>query len=541
MTTVVYSRWDGTQNEFSLDVEDAFRAISDLMMQGLRLSDALEWMRQHGFFSNQLSFRVMGVEELLDELRTELEQLGTDYNLDEATREIEERLEDILEREQATLLANHGHESSTLNEFLGKRHGDGQTLAERIGTFRDHGFEDERAREDFAALLAELDEIAALERFIAENAARFRGPNAADYETAQDIRRRVEDLERLVSALARGEFEGVSAEDLKRLLGEDAARSFVLLRDVERLLRDRGYVRDGSTGPELTPRAVKKIGAHALADVYGSLQKNRFGEHATTTRGADIPRPDESRPYVFGDALGLDVTRSLMNAVRRHAMSGSAATPPLRLVPDDLEVRELDHATDTTTVLLLDLSWSMSFEARFPAAKRVALALEHLVRCAYPRDRFFVVGFSTRARELTPAELPSVTWDSLDPFTNLQAGLRLASEIIGKNRCTNAQVIIITDGQPTAYYENGELHAEWPMGPGAVSPRAVAQTMREVRAITRRGVTINTFMIDDAPELVGFVERMTEVNRGRAFFTAPEHLGSFLLVDYVVSRRLRRR
>jgi uncharacterized protein with von Willebrand factor type A (vWA) domain len=183
----------------------------------------------------------------------------------------------------------------------------------------------------------------------------------------------------------------------------------------------------------------------------------------------------------------------------------------------------------------------MSFDARFPAAKRVAMALEHLVRSAYPRDRFFVVGFSTRARELTPAELPSVTWDSLDPFTNLQAGLRLASEIIGKNPCTNAQVILITDGQPTAYYEGRELRAEWPMGPGAVSPRAVVETMREVAAITRRGVTINTFMIDDAPELVGFVERLTEVNRGRAFFTAPEHLGSFLLVDYVVSRRLRRR
>jgi uncharacterized protein with von Willebrand factor type A (vWA) domain len=315
----------------------------------------------------------------------------------------------------------------------------------------------------------------------------------------------------------------------------------IFLRDFERLLRDRGYVRDGATGPELTPRGVRKIGAHALADVYGSLQKNRFGEHATTSRGGDVPRPDESRPYAFGDSLTLDVTRSLMNAVRRLAKSGSPVGSPLSLVRDDLEVLERDQATDTTTVLLLDLSWSMSFEARFPAAKRVAMALEHLVRTAYPRDRFFVVGFSTRARELTPAELPSVTWDSLDPFTNLQAGLRLASEIIGKNPCTNAQVIVITDGQPTAYYEGGELHAEWPMGPGAVSPKAVAATMREVAAITRRGVTINTFMIDDAPELVGFVERMTEVNRGRAFFTAPERLGSFLLVDYVVSRRLRRR
>jgi uncharacterized protein with von Willebrand factor type A (vWA) domain len=323
MKTVVYSRWDGTQNEFSLDAEDAFRAVSDLMMQGMRLSDALEWMRQNGFSTEQLSFRVMGMDELLDELRTELEGLGTEYHLDESMREIEERLEDILDREQAALLARHGHESSAMNDFLGKRHGESKSLSERIERFRDHEFEDEQAREDFAALLAELDEISATERFVSENAARFKGPKAADYETAQELRRRVEELERLVSAIARGEFEGISPEDLRRLLGDDAARSFVFLRDFEQLLRDRGYVRDGKSGPELTPRGVRKIGAHALADVYGSLQKNRFGEHATTARGGDIPRADETRPYAFGDALALDVTRSLMNAVRRLSASGS--------------------------------------------------------------------------------------------------------------------------------------------------------------------------------------------------------------------------
>lgn len=417
----------------------------------------------------------------------------------------------------------------------------GGAFRDRIERFRDHEFEDEAAGEDFAALLAELDDIGGLERFMSENQGRFHGPTAADYDTAQEIRQRVDELERLVAALSRGDFQAVRPEDLARLIGDGAARSFVFLRDFERTLRERGFVADGVDGPELTPRAVRRIGAHALADVYGALRKDRFGEHATSERGADLPRADETRPYAFGDALSIDVTRSVMNAVRRASLSGRRMRLPLELTPDDLEVREQDHSTDTTTVLLLDLSWSMSFEGRFPAAKRVALALEHLVRTAYPRDRLFVVGFSTRARELRPGELPGVSWDSLDPFTNLQAGLRLATEIIGKNPSSNAQVLIITDGQPTAYYRDGELRAEWPMGPGAVSPHAVAETMREVAAITRRGVTINTFMLDDAPELVGFVERMTEVNRGRAFFTAPENLGSFLLVDYVVSRRLRRR
>lgn len=540
MRAIVYSRWDGSQTAFSLDPDEALRAVSELMMHGLSLPEALEWLRRHGLTTSSLGFRIMGVEELLNELRTELDRLGSEYHLDDAMEDVEERFGDILDREQASLVREHGHESAAVNAFLEKRHASG-SLRERIERFRDHAFTDAEAGEDFEALLSELDEMGALERFIAENAGRFRGHAAADYETAQDIRRRVEELENLVDALSRGELGGIKPEDLARLLGEDAARSLVFLRDFERTLRDRGYTRDGSDGPELTARAVRKIGATALADVYGSIAKNRAGEHATSARGADLPRPDETRPYAFGDGLQVDVTRSVMRAVRRLWMSGARMGLPIELRYDDLEVRELDHATDTTTVLLLDLSWSMSFEGRFPAAKRVALALEHLIRSAYPRDRFFAVGFSTRARELPPEELAGVSWDSSDPFTNLQAGLRLASEIIAKNPSTNAQVIVVTDGQPTAYYQNGELHAEWPMGPGAVSPKAVAETMREVRAITRRGVTINTFMIDDAPELIGFVERMTEVNRGRAFFTAPEHLGSFLLVDYVVSRRLRRR
>jgi uncharacterized protein with von Willebrand factor type A (vWA) domain len=181
----------------------------------------------------------------------------------------------------------------------------------------------------------------------------------------------------------------------------------------------------------------------------------------------------------------------------------------------------------------------MSWAGRFPAAKRVALALDHLVRTRYPRDHFFVVGFSTRARELTPRELPLVSWDMGDPFTNLQEGLMIAERLIARHPSTSPQVLIVTDGQPTAYFRGHELRVEWPMGFGGVSPHAVAETLKQVRRVTRQGVTINTFMLDDAPELVGFVERLTELNRGRAFFTSPDKLGSFLMVDYLRGRRKR--
>jgi uncharacterized protein with von Willebrand factor type A (vWA) domain len=249
-----------------------------------------------------------------------------------------------------------------------------------------------------------------------------------------------------------------------------------------------------------------------------------------------LPRPDETRPYQFGDALDIDIVKSTLNALRRGERRADRG---VRLDVSDLEVRQNDFSTQTTTVLLLDLSWSMSFEGRFPAAKRVALAMHQLIRTQFPRDHFFMVGFSTRARELRVDELPEVSWDPGDPFTNLQEGLMVAERLIAKHPSPSPQILVITDGQPTAYFVDDELHVEWPSGYGGISPRAVAQTLKTVRRVTQRGITINTFMLHDSPELVGFVERLTEINHGRALFTDPQHLGSYVLVDHLTHKRRR--
>lgn len=541
MRTAVYSRWDGTQEEFALDADRALEALSDLMMEGLSAAEALEWMRRSGFELAGLDFRVMGQDELLGELRDEIRALEQRYNFDRADEELRQRLQDILDREQDALRAGHGYESSRMNEFQERRHAETPRLSDAIERFRDYEFEDEEAGRDFRELLEEQDRLRALEDFAARRGESFQGPEAADYETAQEIRERVEALEQLARDLAEGNFDAISPEDLAELLGDDAARSLVMLRDLESTLQQKGYLRGAD--PQLTPRAIRRIGAHALAEVYDALAKDRPGAHETDVRGAALPRPDETRPFEFGDPLDIDVVRTLLGAVRRRAVRdpGRPIPFPIRLQVEDFELRERDYSTQTTTVLLLDMSWSMSWAGRFPAAKRVALALDHLVRTRYPRDHFFVVGFSTRARELHPTELPEVSWDMGDPFTNLQEGLMIAERLLAKHPSTSPQILVITDGQPTAYFRDRELHVEWPMGFGGVSPRAVAETMKQVRRITGRGATINTFMLDDAPELVGFVERMTEINRGRAFFTSPEKLGSFLLVDYLKGHRRRAR
>ncbi len=542
MKTIRYSRWDGSLAEFTLDAQPALDALSELMMEGLDASEALEWMRRHGFELAGLDMRVMGLEEFLEALREEARALEERYDLRHATDDLRRRFEEVLRRELDALRESHGWESSRMNDFQDRRHGDDSRLSESIERFRDYAFEDEEAGRDFEALLEELDRLRALEEFLDRRGARFRGSEPADFETAQQIRERIEAIERLGRELSEGNLEQISLDQLRELLGDEAARSLLILRDLEPTLQRAGYLREGDAAG-LTPRAIRRIGAQALAEVYAALQKDRPGAHAIDVRGAALPRPDETRPFEFGDPLDLDVVRTLIAAVKRRAGEGGEGPTllPIELRLEDFALRECDHATQTTTVLLLDMSWSMSWAGRFPAAKRVALALDHLVRTRFPRDHFFVVGFSTRARQLQIHELPEVSWDMGDPFTNLQEGLMVAEQLIRRHPSSSPQLLVVTDGQPTAYFAGKELRVEWPTGFGGVSPHAVVETMKQVRRISQMGVTINTFMLDDAPELVGFVEHMTQVNRGRAFFTSPAQLGSFLMVDYLRGHRKRKR
>jgi uncharacterized protein with von Willebrand factor type A (vWA) domain len=534
-----YSRWDGTQREFELDADRALEALSDLMMHGLNVREAMQYMQHYGFDMAGQDFRVMGMSELMRELRKQAKKLLDTYDMKNATSELEHKLEGALDREEQAVRERHGYESSKMNDFQGRRHAPGEPLSQRIARFADYEFEDEQAGEQYDELAREVERLRKLEQFLQRYKQQFRGRTPADYETAQRVREQMESAEQMMRALQSGDFEQIDPQQLGELLGENASRSLIMLRDLESTLRDRGYLRTRDGQDELTPQAVRRIGTQALASVYASLRKGRQGGHETTSSGVAVPRPDETRPYRYGDSLDVDVVRSVLNGQRRRAHEGSLASR-FALHVDDLEVRERDFATQSTTVLLLDLSWSMSFEGRFPAAKRVALAMHQLIRTRFPRDHFFVVGFSTRARELQVQELPEITWDPGDPFTNLQEGLMVAERLIAKHPSPSPQILVITDGQPTAYFLEDELHVEWPSGYGGISPRAVAQTLKQVQRITQRGITINTFMLHDSPELVGFVERMTEINHGRALFTDPQRLGSFVMVDHLAHRRQRR-
>ena len=299
LNSIVYSRWDGSLAEFSLDAEHVLDALSDRMMEGLSAAEALEWLRRQGFELAGLDMRVMGLDELQQELRDEIRSLYERYQMDSATRELRERLEAALDREQRALERSAGYESARMNDFLERRHAQAEHLSDAIERHRDWSFEDEEAGEDFERLAGELERLRELERFLRERGGRFRGAETADYETAQRVRERIEALEGLARDLAAGDLEAISPDQLGELLGGDAARSLILLRDLESSLSRAGYLR--GEDPRLTPKAIRRIGAQALAEVYAALRKDRAGGHEMDARGAAVARPDETHPFVFGD------------------------------------------------------------------------------------------------------------------------------------------------------------------------------------------------------------------------------------------------
>jgi uncharacterized protein with von Willebrand factor type A (vWA) domain len=537
VATYRYSRWDGRQPLFSLDADEALDELSQYLMEGVDAASALEWMQQEGFDLAGLEFRVMGIEELLRELRAQAEAELSRYNLDHAFDEFTRRLQEILDREERELAKQFGLESERWNAFRNRRDSLPQRLSEALERFLDHDWADSEAEAAYREMLEHLKEIRALEHFQARNRAHLRGPESLSFEEGLELMRRIEALGRLARQLLEGNLEEAGIEELSEWLGEEAMQSILILRDLKGALERAGYLREGQEGPELTPRAIRRIGELALEEIYTSLRRGIPGPHETRHAGSEVASTERTRPFVFGEPAQLDAVGTVRNALTRR--DSDTRGFPIRIEPEDLQVFDADRFTEATTVLLLDMSWSMSWSGRWPAAKRVAIALDHLIRTRFPRDLFFVVGFYTRARVLHVRELAELSWNVTDPFTNLQEGLILAERLVDRHASPNAQVIVVTDGQPTAYFVDGELRVEWPRGAGGTSPRANRETLRQVRRITSRGITINTFMLDESPELVRFVEQMTRINRGRAFYTTPDRLGRYVMVDYL-NRKKRR-
>lgn len=362
----------------------------------------------------------------------------------------------------------------------------------------------------------------------------FRGSDPLDMAggmAAMDALGRISELERFLGdATNPALLAEVDPDEVRDLLGEDAAGSLRRLQQLVQRLEEAGLVRNEGGRLELTPTGLRRIGQKTLRELFGEMERDRFGEHMQRDRGVLGEPTYQSRAYEFGDPFLLDVGRTIRNALVR----GGAGTP-VSIVPDDFEITETERLTRTSTVLLLDLSLSMPMRDNFLAAKKVAVALHTLISSRFPRDYIGIVGFSEIAREITPDELPRASYDFVYG-TNMQHAFLLARRMLERHPSPTRQIVMITDGEPTAHLEGSQPYFSYPP-----APRTIEQTLKEVVRLTRAGVRINTFMLDESPALRRFVERMTEMNHGRAFFTTPENLGEYVLVDFLEHKRRMRR
>jgi Ca-activated chloride channel family protein len=281
---------------------------------------------------------------------------------------------------------------------------------------------------------------------------------------------------------------------------------------------------------EITDKTIDFLGFKTLQDLLGSLGRSSFGRHDTRDLATGVESGGVSRPYEFGDTLNLDVSETLFNAVRREG-----AKVPIEMTYSDLMVHQCEYHSSCATALLLDCSHSMILygEDRFTPAKRVAMALSHLIRTQYPGDTLSLILFHDSAEEVPLGELARV---QVGPYyTNTREGLRLAQRILLRQKKDMRQIVMITDGKPSALtLEDGRIYKN----AFGLDPFVVGQTLEEVNKCKRSGIMINTFMLASDYSLVHFVQKITEMCRGKAYFTTPFTLGQYLLMDYM-SRKTR--
>ncbi|MFG2005659.1 VWA domain-containing protein [Spirillospora sp. NPDC048911] len=366
------------------------------------------------------------------------------------------------------------------------------------------------------------------------------------------------DLAELEAALGQ-EYPGARMDDIdeaavRRALGRQAVDDLAELRRIEKELERQGYLQRKRGKLELTPKAVRRLGETALRRVFSQLEAGRRGDHDQRDAGQAGELTGSSREWRFGDEQPLDVVRTIGNAIHRGAMErpaspslgkaqprdangtgGAHGTNGVRLSVDDFEVHETERRTAAAVCLLVDLSYSMVLRGTWAAAKQTTLALHTLVTSKYPQDAIQIIGFSNYARVLHPTEMTGLDWDMVQG-TNLHHALMIAGRHLDKHPDFEPIVLVVTDGEPTAHLRSdGRSVFDYPP-----SADTLVLTMAEVDKMTRRGASLNVFMLADDRRLVSFVEEVAQRNGGRVFAPDAERLGEYVVSDYLRVRRGRR-
>jgi uncharacterized protein with von Willebrand factor type A (vWA) domain len=427
-------------------------------------------------------------------------------------------LDDLIEQMQQQMAAMQG----IMDNLSPEQRQELQDLMEQL-------MGDDRIRVDMMELAQNLEAVAPTEGM--RTRFNFRGNESLPFNEAMRMMSRLQQMEGLedqfTEARRMDNLEAIDSEKVKELLGDEEYQSVEQLKELMKMLEEAGYIQKRGNRWELTARGIRKIGQKALQDIFNKLKRDGFGRHVSPFRGVGGERIDESKPYQFGDPFLLDLEKTLMNALHRRGIG-----TPVGLEKDDFEVYRTEFTTQSSTVLMIDMSLSMVYNGCQPAAKKVAVALESLIRSQFPRDNLYIVGFSRIAQEFKPNELIEMSTLDNQQGTNMAHGLMLSRQLLARHRGVNKQIIMITDGGPTVWYEDGEWLFNWPY-----NHLAEQQTLLEVKRCTREGITINTFMLEDDNWMIAFVNQMSQINNGRTFYADKNNLGEYLLVDYLNNKR----
>jgi uncharacterized protein with von Willebrand factor type A (vWA) domain len=594
MARARYSRWDGSQDPFRIGVDDAMDALSDALLRSGDLEWAWQQLLRRGISSEDGYRSVRGLDDIMREVERKKKELLNKYSPDSFKLD-QEQLQRLMEQAQAymermqefmqQLMQRFPQHSEHMGERLDELYQKYQQLKDRLRDRMQKRGKGERSRaqrsqsemydqlsrmleqmnrllsdprflenflrnldasaadlnnlmqnldqltdEQLDQLMGFLEQMEQLEELLSKFA--FRGQEMMGLQQGQQILRQMQQMEDLMK-FARwgyGDLQDMDLDAVRELLGQEAAEEMAELRRLRQMLEEAGLLRQTDGGMQLTPAGQRKIGAKAMRDIFKEMKKSLFGNHQAIVRGASGDRTDDTKLYEFGDPFYLDIGQTLKNAIIRQHKG-----VPVDIDPADFEVYRTELLTRSSTVIMLDLSHSMELYDynRFTAAKKVALALQNLIRTQFPRDKLYIVGFGDYARQVKMDDIPFL---SVGPeHTNTQEGLELSRKLLSRDSGSNKQIIMITDGRPTAARINGRLFIHtW-----GLHPAILEETYMAAERCRRSQVTINTFMLADDYYLIHFVKEMTRICRGRAFYTTPSRLGEYILVDYINRKRKR--
>ena len=604
MRTHRYTQWDDTQqvlfptsedllkhlSDSLLEEEGVHKALRDLMRRGLVSEDGLRSVKGMRDFLRQaeekkrevlekyspdsfklspeeaqaLSEKLNSLAEKLDayheKMRNFLERLSGRYanDMDEMARrmqqaqaryqELRDRLGDQISRrsmQRPQDLTGQGYQG--LMEMLDRMNRllEDENFLKNLPNMLDAAVEDldnlldsldTLTQEQLNQLSEALGQMERLEELL--NQYPFHGSQRMGIGETGQILDQLSRLEQFLRCGQRGmgDLSDLDLEEIRDLLGEEAYEHLKYLRGVEQVLEEKGYLIRTGQGLRLSPKGMRMIGDKALREIFQMLNRNRWGEHPTSLRGLQGDMLNETKRYEYGDPLNVNISETLMNSMERGIQG-----VPLRIEPKDFSVYRQEFSTDSETVLLIDVSYSMLMNDALHAGKKVAVALHRLIETKFPQDVLHLVAFRSNAKVIRAEDLPSIVAITyfMEHGTDIKEALRFSRQLLGPQKAANKQIILITDGEPTAVTldRGGRLHSGW--GSALLHERIVQETLKEVKRCTQSGIKINTFMLGTDTYRRGFIDQLSRINTGRVFYTSPNQIGNYIVVDYIANKRKR--